>query len=67
MINSATKQSILSFRGGMDCFAEPVIGRHSRDPLARNDGWDSPAEETGYLQRKTFGPDGTGLAEMIPC
>jgi hypothetical protein len=23
----ATKQSILSFRGAMDCFAEPVIGR----------------------------------------
>ena len=23
----------------MDCFAEPVIGRASRDPLARNDGW----------------------------
>jgi hypothetical protein len=23
----ATKQSILSFRGPMDCFAEPVIGR----------------------------------------
>src|SRR5271170_204957 len=23
--------------GGMDCFAEPVIGAHSRDPLARND------------------------------
>src|SRR5579863_9906169 len=22
----------------MDCFAEPVIGRASRDPLARNDG-----------------------------
>jgi hypothetical protein len=22
----------------MDCFAEPVIGPHSRDPLARNDG-----------------------------
>jgi hypothetical protein len=22
---------------GMDCFAEPVIGAHSRDPLARND------------------------------
>ena len=21
----------------MDCFAEPVIGRASRDPLARND------------------------------
>jgi hypothetical protein len=23
----ATKQSILSFHGAMDCFAEPVIGR----------------------------------------
>jgi hypothetical protein len=22
----------------MDCFAEPVSGRASRDPLARNDG-----------------------------
>jgi hypothetical protein len=27
MTGSATKQSILSLRGGMDCFAEPVIGR----------------------------------------
>jgi hypothetical protein len=27
MTGSATKQSILSFRGVMDCFAEPVIGR----------------------------------------
>jgi hypothetical protein len=26
MINSATKQAILSLRGAMDCFAEPVIG-----------------------------------------
>jgi hypothetical protein len=34
----ATKQSILPLRGKMDCFAEPVIGPHSRDPLARNDG-----------------------------
>ncbi len=26
--------------GGMDCFAEPVIGRRVRaDPVARNDGW----------------------------
>jgi hypothetical protein len=25
--SEATKQSILSFRGTMDCFAEPVIGR----------------------------------------
>jgi len=25
--SAATKQSILSFRGSMDCFAEPVIGR----------------------------------------
>ena len=23
---------------GMDCFAEPVSGAHSRDPLDRNDG-----------------------------
>jgi hypothetical protein len=23
--------------GVLDCLAEPVIGRHSRDPLARND------------------------------
>jgi len=22
----------------LDCFAEPVIGAHSRDPSARNDG-----------------------------
>jgi len=27
-----------SLRGEMDCFAEPVMGAHSRDPLARNDG-----------------------------
>jgi hypothetical protein len=27
MTGSATKQSILSFYRGMDCFAEPVIGR----------------------------------------
>ncbi len=26
------------FCRAMDCFAEPVIGAHSRDPLARNDG-----------------------------
>jgi hypothetical protein len=25
--SAATKQSILSFRGLMDCFAQPVIGR----------------------------------------
>jgi len=25
--SEATKQSILSLRGKMDCFAEPVIGR----------------------------------------
>jgi hypothetical protein len=31
-------QSILSLRGWMGCFAEPVIGAQSRDPLARNDG-----------------------------
>jgi hypothetical protein len=50
VVASAAKQSILSLRGKMDCFAalamtagvldclaEPVIGRHSRDPLARND------------------------------
>jgi hypothetical protein len=27
MTGSATKQSILSFRGAMDCFAEFIIGR----------------------------------------
>jgi hypothetical protein len=34
------KQSILSLRGEMDCFASlAMTGRaHSRDPLARNDG-----------------------------
>jgi hypothetical protein len=31
----ATKQSILSFRGAMDCFAGPVIRR----ALARPVGW----------------------------
>jgi hypothetical protein len=50
--SGTTKQSILSLRREMDCFAEPVIGRrfaptrwlamtapdaHSRDPLAHND------------------------------
>jgi hypothetical protein len=28
-----TKQSILSFRGEMDCFAEPVIGRAFARPV----------------------------------
>jgi hypothetical protein len=37
--SKATKQSILSLRGEMDCFAEPVVGRaFARYPLARNDG-----------------------------
>ncbi len=27
MINSATKESILSFHGSVDCLAEPVTGR----------------------------------------
>jgi hypothetical protein len=38
VIASEAKQSILLLRGEMDCFAEPVIGAHSRDPLAHNDG-----------------------------
>jgi hypothetical protein len=29
----ATKQSILSFRGVLDCFAEPVIGRAFARPV----------------------------------
>src|SRR5258708_40199605 len=33
----ATKQSILSLRCEMDCFAEPVIGRAFARPVARND------------------------------
>jgi len=32
MTGSATKQSILSFRCAMDCFAEPVIGRAFAQP-----------------------------------
>jgi hypothetical protein len=31
--SKATKQSILSFRGAMDCFAEPVIGRAFARPV----------------------------------
>jgi hypothetical protein len=31
--SEATKQSILSLRGGMDCFAEPVIGRAFARPV----------------------------------
>src|SRR5882724_5391203 len=52
VIASAAKQSILSLRGKMDCFAALAMtagalwiasrslssGAHSRDPLARNDG-----------------------------
>jgi hypothetical protein len=30
----------------MDCFAEPVMGAHSRDPLARNDGGKSRTKST---------------------
>jgi hypothetical protein len=30
---SAAKQSILSLRGAMDCFAEPVIGRAFARPV----------------------------------
>src|SRR6266478_4244102 len=33
----ATKQSTLSLRGEMDCFAEPVIGRLCADPWLAND------------------------------
>jgi hypothetical protein len=33
----ATKQSSLSARGVLDCFAEPVFGPAKPDPLARND------------------------------
>jgi hypothetical protein len=31
--SEATKQSILSLRGKMDCFAEPVIGRAFARPV----------------------------------
>jgi hypothetical protein len=31
--SEATKQSILSLRGAMDCFAEPVIGRAFARPV----------------------------------
>ena len=40
VIASGAKQSILSLRGEMDCFAPLAMtapGAHSRDPLARND------------------------------
>jgi len=40
VIASEAKQSILSLRGEMDCFAPLAMtapGAHSRDPLARND------------------------------
>jgi len=33
VIASAAKQSILSLRGKMDCFAEPVIGRAFARPV----------------------------------
>jgi hypothetical protein len=33
VIASAAKQSILSLRGEMDCFAEPVIGRAFARPV----------------------------------
>jgi hypothetical protein len=33
---SVSDEAIQSFLS-LDCFAEPVIGRASRDPLARND------------------------------
>jgi hypothetical protein len=32
-IESEAKQSILSLRGKMDCFAEPVIGRAFARPV----------------------------------
>jgi hypothetical protein len=34
----ATKQSILSLRGEMDCFAELSSAALCADPVARNDG-----------------------------
>jgi hypothetical protein len=33
VIASGAKQSILSLRGEMDCFAEPVIGRAFARPV----------------------------------
>jgi hypothetical protein len=35
------KRSNPAFGQSLNCFAEPVIGAHSRDTLARNDGIDS--------------------------
>ena len=35
----------------MDCFAEPVIGAHSRDPLARND---AEGRRAGYRYTTTL-------------
>src|ERR1700730_18013259 len=49
VIASQAKQSILSLRGEMDCFAEPASGAHSRDPLARNDGL---TEITVHLEQR---------------
>ena len=36
--SEATKQSSLSVRAVLDCFAQPVIGPAKPNPLARNDG-----------------------------
>jgi hypothetical protein len=36
--SEATKQSMLSVRRQLDCFAELSSGAHSRDPLAHKDG-----------------------------
>jgi hypothetical protein len=41
-MTGSAKQSILSLRGEMDCFAPLAMtapGAHSRDPVARNDGF----------------------------
>jgi hypothetical protein len=43
----------LSASGEMDCFAEPVIGRASRDPLARNDGEKASGPDYRVFQNAT--------------
>jgi hypothetical protein len=45
----------------MDCFAELVMGAHSRDPLARNDGEAKPlpyfpSHFGGRFSENAFGP-----------
>jgi hypothetical protein len=49
--------------GAMDCFAEPVIGAHSRDPLARNDAHLSSLAQAGDPVRRGFSAQSLALVE----